>query len=335
MPGSVPKSAVSQAWQYQADGPLTSSPTVAEGVVYQGTGRGTLVALELESGELRWSHPVGGGLSGSLIVGKAVIVGSSKGTVTALDRDSGRALWTTKLDGEVRGAPLDIGGAIAVGTSSGTVSLLSPKDGEAIWQASGLGHVNRSLAGDGRMVIVPAEPGRLIALDLSTGDQLWTAALAPDGGVGSPSIGRGLVFTATGLDGEPGSQAIVAVDIDTGVVRWRWASPTGDPVYSPALGDRMSYSVSEAGFAIALDPRDGHEAWRSKTAGPAEALAAIADDSVLIAGNGSTLAALDASTGRIRWEVPIAGVPYAPVAACGFVLVPSDLGSLTAFGAAS
>src|SRR5207253_2660062 len=93
--------------QFRGDARLTG---IADGAVYVGSAKGELLAIELESGKLRWKYSTGeGGFIGesSPAVGAdAVYVGDLAGVVHAVGIRDGRRLWTFRTDGEVRSSPV-------------------------------------------------------------------------------------------------------------------------------------------------------------------------------------------------------------------------------------
>ncbi len=336
MPGPLPLTSPTIAWRLEAGGPLHTSPSITAGTVFQGTTKGALWAVDLDTGAVRWRTDLDGALTSPTVIDDLVVVGSTTGWLKALDRTTGSVRWSLALGGQARAAPAPFEDGVVVGTSDGRVSFVGVADGSVAWTADVAGQVARSAAIAGRTVVVPVEPGSLVALDARSGDELWRASIAKDGDVGTPSIDAGRVLTASGLDASSAAdRAIVAVDFETGAQLWRWASPTGDRIYTPAMRDRGAFVVSEGGFAAALDPATGREMWRTSVAGPAEANPIVAGDVVAIADDGGSVSALDAMDGRIRWQAPIEGVPAAPVATCGFVLVASEFGTLTAFSSPS
>ena len=62
-------------WRYPTGTPVSSSPAVADGVVYVGS-YASLYAVDAESGELRWGYTTGGRVHFSpAVVGGVVYVG--------------------------------------------------------------------------------------------------------------------------------------------------------------------------------------------------------------------------------------------------------------------
>lgn len=80
-------------WKYKA-GEMILSPVIAGETVYAGTMDGKLLALDLGSGNLRWSALVGAVVASPAVAEGRVLVASSL-EVDALDAASGRPLWGT------------------------------------------------------------------------------------------------------------------------------------------------------------------------------------------------------------------------------------------------
>lgn len=134
------------------------------------------VALDLATGRMRWSVPVGGQYQSPPIAasGKYVLTGDPSGAVTARIADTGRVVWRDPR-------PAGCGPAPSEATDN-----------------AGLG-----LAADGALVTASFECGpRMIVARLApaTGKVLWTwrspATAAPSGSVSAVARDGGLVLTA-------------------------------------------------------------------------------------------------------------------------------------------
>jgi outer membrane protein assembly factor BamB len=108
---------------------------------------------------------------------------------------------------------------------------------------------------------------RLDAYNPTTGEKLWTVGGMSRECVPTPVFGHGLIFAATGPNGQslcirPGGRGDVT---GSHVV---WSNPRGAPfVPSPILvGDRV-YLVDDKGIATCLDATSGHMAWRKRFGG--------------------------------------------------------------------
>ena len=74
-----------------------SSPTIANGVLYVGSGDGYVYALSAQSGELRWKYRTGDVVHASPAVANGLVyVGSWGGFFYALDATTGQLRWRFK-----------------------------------------------------------------------------------------------------------------------------------------------------------------------------------------------------------------------------------------------
>ncbi len=130
-----------------------------------------------------------------IIVGQTVIFGSSADDqVVAIDSESGEIRWTFFTGGPVRFAPVAWRDRVAVASDDGTLYVLKVDDGALLWQHRG-GPNNRKCLGNERMISRwPARGGPVVihdtvyyaagiwpsdgiyvhALDMRTGKPLWT-----------------------------------------------------------------------------------------------------------------------------------------------------------------
>jgi alcohol dehydrogenase (cytochrome c) len=225
-------------WMYQppGTGPLEGTPIVANGIMYVTSGPAAVVALSMKSGRpvWQWSRPISGSVlnlgfprvnRGVAILDETVFVGTLDGYLVALDARSGTARWTVNVGDNATGhsitaAPLVADGKIVVGISGGEAGIrgyldaYEPKTGKRLW----------------RFWTVPAagEPG----------NETWAGASWKTGGgatwlTGSYDPALRLVYWGTGnpapdWNGESRKGdnlytcSLVALDIDTGRLRWHF-----------------------------------------------------------------------------------------------------------------
>jgi len=203
-------------------GPETcSSPAVANGSVYVGTGR-DLVARDAGTGNLQWSGHSGGFIySSPAVVDGVVYVGSDDFKLYAFDASgttncSGSPkicapLWTANTAGKVRASPTVANGVVYVGSddhslyafsAAGTTNCSgSPKVCHPLWKSTILvGEVLTPAVANG---VVYVSTGLLLAFD-ATGSTncsgspkictpLWRTALDYVM-VGSPAVANGVVY---------------------------------------------------------------------------------------------------------------------------------------------
>lgn len=215
------------AWRFGGGGTSFHPAVVADGTVLWTTqhaggqpGRmsGTLHALDLATGRLRWSAPLRGvGAVGGVVVrGGSVYLGAP---AAALDLATGRRLWSAAPGGVPLGSPAlsprgDVlyTATLSADGSAGALSALDAADGRVRWRAEMgeevLNFVERIWT-SGDLLVVPALSGRVVALDAATGAERWSyAPEAPR--LGGITVDAGRVYLALQ------SGQVVVLDAATG-----------------------------------------------------------------------------------------------------------------------
>src|SRR5205085_7547205 len=82
------------AWRASTDGDEVSSPAVANGTVFVGSGDGHLYALQLATGERRWRFDAGSVVASSPAVGGGLVYATARdGSIFAVDTATGARRW--------------------------------------------------------------------------------------------------------------------------------------------------------------------------------------------------------------------------------------------------
>ena len=94
----APPDALTLKWTYEAGDSIESSAAIADGTVYVGSSKGELLAIDLETGKLKWKYSTGeGGFiaeSSPAVTADAVFIGDLGGVLHAVNIRDGRKLWT-------------------------------------------------------------------------------------------------------------------------------------------------------------------------------------------------------------------------------------------------
>lgn len=97
----------------------------------------TVVAVDLDSREILWRRTPGSSPRSLAAVREDVlVVGTSEGTVLALDVESGERIWETRVneDYQVWSSPTIAGDTVYVGSEDGTVVALDCNSGVEVWR---------------------------------------------------------------------------------------------------------------------------------------------------------------------------------------------------------
>ena len=221
-------------WQFVTAGHIESSPWVAGGQVYFGSGDDGLYALDAVTGAERWHYQGDFHIDNNPLVwndwlyaGSGVSRAHQTTESFCLDIRDGRRRWHQPM-------PLPVWGSPAVDAGQAFYGL-------------GNGRVARSAEGSEK----PA--GSLWCLDAATGKEVWHHDVG-DAIFARPTLDADAVYFGN-RDG--GCTCLHRRD---GAFRWR--VDCGSPVVTtPALIDRRLYLVAFGGQIRCLDTDDGKEFW--------------------------------------------------------------------------
>ena len=337
-------------WRVLTGGDVISSPAIAGGVVYIGSGDGKLYALDRETGATRWTYDAGSAIASSPAVADGLVfVGARDGSFHAVDARDGTRRWRFATgatmpwpwgheSGDVyTSSPVVLNGVVLFGAGDGAVYAVDARSGRQRWRAATGGRVRSSPAvAEGRVYVGSAD-GCVYAFDLATGARRWryetegthleSAKFGFDRRTvqSSPAVASGTVFVG-GRDG-----FLYALGADSGTLRWRFDHKVSWVNTSPAVRDGIVYAGSSDGqFVQALDAATGRELWRTKT-GVTWSSPAVAGDMIYAGDGAGFVSALDRTTGRLRWRFRTGSQVFSsPVPDGDLVLVGSTDGGVYA-----
>jgi polyvinyl alcohol dehydrogenase (cytochrome) len=221
-------------WTFAYPGSKNGQATVIGERLFIASNAGRVYSLNARTGCVYWRYNAPGGVRTAASVGRdpkapsgyAVYFGDDRNSVHALDAGSGKSLWATKVEDHPRagltGAPMLYGNLLYVPTSSMEETVTN----EAAYACCTF-------------------RGSIVAVDVRTGKVAWKThaiqreprhhqtvggkkLMGPAGGAiwASPTIDakRGVLYAATGDSytdlSDEGTDAIVAMDLKTGKIRW-------------------------------------------------------------------------------------------------------------------
>jgi outer membrane protein assembly factor BamB len=323
-------------WVFTAGDFVTSSPAVANGVVYFGSHDHKVYALDAATGALLWSYTTGDsvGPSSPAVANGVVYVGSGDQNLYALDASTGALRWSYTTGGGAS-SPAVANGVVYVGSNDDKLYALDASTGALLWSHTTGGWVSSSPAVVNGVVYFGSNDNKVYALDAATGISLWSYTTGSNI-YSSPAVANGIVYVGGGYDDK-----LCALDASTGALLWSYA--TGGFVgTSPAVANGVVYfsAYPPDNKLYALDAATGAFLW-SYTDGPLVAWVdsnpAIANGVAYVgsAGDSTNLYALDASTGALlrRYATgTVGGIVSSPAVANGMVYVGSNDHKLYAFG---
>lgn len=311
-PDEVPRLKLRWAFGFAGASSARAEPAVVGGRVFVASENGDVYALDAATGCTYWTYHARAGIRTAVSAGAyrgadgtqgfALYFSDGSATAYAVDAQTGRGIWTRRVDehpyAKATGAVTVYGGRVYVPISGvgeegqggtptygcctfrGSVTALDADTGAIVWKTYMLPELqSRGKSSAGVELYGPAGAG------------IWAA----------PTVdpGRGLVYVATGNAYAGPSQAtndaLVALDIGSGAIRWSFQSTPGDvwtggcprestdnPNCPDALGPDHDFSMSpllarrsngedilivqqKSGMAYGVDPDDGHRIWAYRT----------------------------------------------------------------------
>ncbi len=214
-----------QIWSYQISSACVgASPVVAAGTVYMATlSRRGVIALNAQTGALRWDSNLQIYCSTPVIDNGVLYVGSTDHHVYALDATTGATLWRYATGNQViYCSPAVANGTVYIGSTDGSLYALNASTGALVWSFAA-GGVESSPAVVNGTVFFGSVNGDVYALDAATGRELWTYTTGLYIYSG-PAIANQVVYVGSD-DG-----TFYALDAATGTKRWSYT--TGGPITS-------------------------------------------------------------------------------------------------------
>ena len=200
-----------------------SSPAVAAGVVYFGSGDNHVYALDAQSGELKWKFKTGDVVHASPAVsGGVVYIGSWDRNLYALDAKTGAMIWKFQTGDDktiynqigIASSASVVDGVIYFGCRDGHFYAVDAKTGKEKWKHNNnMGWVIASPAVRDGLVYFPTSDGtRFKALEAATGKVIFNIANKAVS-FSSPALAGDVVFFGS-------SEGVLhALDAKTGAVK--------------------------------------------------------------------------------------------------------------------
>jgi outer membrane protein assembly factor BamB len=205
------------AWIYEAGESIESSAAIVDGVVYVGSQSGELLALELETGELRWKYQATEaiGESSPAVSDGVVYVGDLAGVLHAVEVKSGAGLWTFESEAEIRSSPVVVDGKVLFGSYDGHLYAVSARTGKLLWKRVTEGPVHSTASVAQGMAHIAGCDGYFRAIRVADGKEVFQVLAGAYTGA-SPPLVSGRTYFGT-FDNE-----VLGVDLSRQQVIWRY-----------------------------------------------------------------------------------------------------------------
>ena len=345
-------------WRFESQGPLRTSPVVADGRVYVATGDSRLVALDEATGDVLWAHQFNMRVTSSslTIAHELVFVGTHDQTLRALDTRTGAEKWSYVTGGQIFGSATVANGSIYFGSTDGHLYTLDARTGELLWSskrrftARSIERITSSPTVNQGIVVVGSQDHNLYILDAASGGRRYLLHIGNPVNNAITVVGDRAFFTSSGVvvtvdyteRNFPFQRTIWAVWQQLAI--WGVASPPSHPpgvIWVRGIEGRVDGSLATAegrlfvatgaGILSALDIETGEPLWVLEGLEPLRASPIITGETVVQAAADGTIYGFDAASGEQRWKVSVGeGIVASPILVNSTLYVPTIEGSIYA-----
>jgi outer membrane protein assembly factor BamB len=316
-------------WTFKTGGPIVGSAVVSGGVVYIGSFDGFLYAVDQETGKEKWKFETPRQVASTPAVADGVVyLRGFDAVLYALDAATGAVKWRfiTEFERRFQGnrlhgyppgyqtipdswdlylsSPAVWNGRVYFGSGDGGVYAVDAQSGLLSWKFSTGDVVHASPSIVNGVVFIGSWDSFFYALDADTGQEKWRYKAGEDLFIHNQ---QGFQSSAAVVDGVVYTGCrdghVYALDASTGRKRWDYMTNLSWVNATPAVRDGVVYTgTSDSSRFFALDAKTGRLRFNFSAKGAVFSSPALAGDLVYFGASNGRLFALEAKTGKLAWE---------------------------------
>lgn len=273
-------------WTARAGRRVTGLMGVRDNTIYLGGMDRKVYAIDLASGEMRWSARLSGMIVGGVLLsGDTIYVATSRpdGQVQALRRKDGKKIWRVSA-GTIATPLAMVGGVLVAETQRGDLVALEPATGKIRWRRR-IGVARAPAASAGHGAILVSTTDSLFRVAVADGQVLHRAA--SPGSVVAPWLARDGALLAGTTD----SQVVAIRPTD---LQRLWTVSVDAPVLGSlaAIGDTL-FVATRIGTVYRIDPGAEPKAERIASLDwPVTAPVTVLKGQIILGGADGTIRAL-------------------------------------------
>ena len=314
-------------WSFAGPNSPLNPPSVVGNLVYVGTEDGRALALNRDSGGVKWEHQEGVPAGSSpAVAGDLVIFAFRSGPLVALHKDTGEVAWRIDLRSPIYASPVVAEGVLFLGAGDSNLHAIDVADGSELWTFSTDDWVVSSVSYAENTVVLVSQSSRIDVIDATTGrGRLYYDTGANRFGTGPVISGDRVFLTSDGgrlwainrlAQSYPLERALWKVKINLYV--WQiitqrplqkgsiWSRRLGGTITNtPAVAHDSVYATNKQGKVFARSTESGDSRWTAALDAEITTSPTVAGDTVLVGTADGALVGLDAHSGAVRWEYEI------------------------------
>ena len=214
-----------------------------------------LYAFDSATGEVLWKVPFANGVTTSpMLVGERIVVASAMGEVAAVDPATGAVKWRVSPAGAIRTtwSPVASGKRVFVALGD-KLFAIDAVTGATLWQTALPARANTSLAIAGKHVVAGTFDGTIVWVAIDSGEITKRVHLDKYP-YGTIIAAPPLLFVLSGGN-------LLALDAESGAVRWKRETPREWTTYRPLVSGADVIAGTEEKELCAFDRATGETRW--------------------------------------------------------------------------
>ena len=316
-------------WIFKTGAPVVSSASIADGIVYIASYDGFLYAIDQETGKEKWKYKSRMPIASSPAVDSGTVYFvSSAGALGAIDAATGKPKWVFATEFERKfeaknlhgllssaqtipdawdvfiSSPAVADGRVYFGSGDGNVYAVDAQTGTLQWKFATKDVVHASPAVVNNTVYIGSWDSYLYALDAATGQERWSLRTGEDASIHNQV---GFQSSPAVVDGTVyvgcRDAHVYAVDAATGRKRWDYPTSKSWVNGTPAVRDGTVYvGTSDGARFMALDAKTGRLRFNFDAKAYMFSSAALAGDLAYVGDHNGRLYAIDTKSGKLAWD---------------------------------
>ncbi|MDQ6706543.1 MAG: PQQ-binding-like beta-propeller repeat protein, partial [Acidobacteriota bacterium] len=273
-------------WTYEAGESIESSAAIVGGTVYVGVQSADLLAIDLQTGKLRWKYRAkeGIGESSPAVHDGVVYIGDLAGLLHAVSAADGKALWTFKTGAEIKSSPVVAGDRVFIGSYDSNLYSLSARNGKLLWKFTTSNYVHATPVIFGGIIYLAGCDEIFRGIRIAEGKEALQFSSGGYTGASPAWLDQRAYYGTFSND-------VLCVDLRQKRIVWRYEHPDRHfPFYSSAavLADRIVVGGRDK-LIHCLNARTGKAIWTFATRSRVDSSPAIASGRVYVGSNDGRL----------------------------------------------
>lgn len=334
---------------FQTQGPIRSTPAIANGVAYFGSTDSYFYAIDAVSGTEKWKFKTGGAIGSSpAVVNNVVWFSSRDGNLYALDAASGNEIWKFQFGSDLGfnnlwdfylSSPNIVDETLYIGSGDGNLYAIDILSKNVKWKFNSGARIRCTPAVSEDAVYFGTIGGHFYGVNRSDGKLKWKFSTENSsfnieetgtdrvGVYCSPSISvKNNLAAFGGRDG-----ILYVLNLSDGKLKWK-KDYEGPWVLSTAIKDNNLFvGTGSSALLQCFDINTGVNVWSFTAAGMIFSSLTIVENSIYFSDFSGNVYALDNSSGEKVWSFPIGSRAFStPVISNKIIYCSSDDGNFYA-----